>query len=76
MARLTRQRFKDGEVKLTVWALVFGEDRTVDYRPVAYIRRKRHNGGLVYILLDSRDWYVNSYDSLGPAFERASSHKF
>lgn len=77
MARLTRQRYKDnGEVKLTVWAFVFTEQRTMDYRVVAYIRRKRHNGGLVYILTDVRDWYVNSYDTLRPAYERASSPKF
>jgi hypothetical protein len=59
-----------------VWAFVFNTFQGLEYKPVAYIRRKRHNGGLVYILLDQRDWYVNNYDTLRPAFERAGSEKF
>lgn len=72
--RLERKRHAN-ETVITVRAFVFSEG-CVNYQPVATIRRRRHNGGLVYILLDTRDWFVSSYDTLREAVERASSHKF
>jgi hypothetical protein len=64
---LTRRRLDRNEVALDI---SWGDEN------IGTIRRKRVKGVWVYILLDSRDWYVNCYDNIRAPFKRACDWGF